>query len=532
MKSVHVGKLRVLLLGLLVISLSWAMTPTVGGIAQASKVLRVGLAEDPDILDPTLARTFVGRIVFASLCDKLYDIDQNLNIVPQLAESLPEVSADGKTLTIKLRPGVKFHDGTDLNADAAKFSLDRHLTLAGSARKSDISQLQKVEVVDPLTIRLTLSAPFTPLLAQLADRAGMMLSPKAVQALGDKFGTQPVCAGPFKFKERVAQDHITLDRFAEYWDKDKIFFDQVVFKIIIDPSVRLANLKAGELDLFERVQTTDLPAVRSDSNLVLSSIVSLGYQGLTINVANSDGLGKAPKLLSTSLAKDARVREALELSLDRKVINDVVFNGEFVPDCTPLPTASSYYPKGIKCSERDVNKAKQLLAQAGVSLPVKFALMTGNDPVASRLGQVIKSMADEAGFEVSLNPTEFASALNLQDAGKYEAFQVGWSGRVDPDGNIFNFQTCGASQNVTGVCDKAIDDALVQARSVSNPAQRAAFYAKAMDPNAPPDQSFLARRNIIYLYHTLNFVALNKKVTGFIAVPDGILRFKGVKFAS
>src|SRR5262245_14661263 len=117
------GWSRVTCLWLLVMSLALTLTLAPRGHAQPQKVLRVGLAEDPDILDPTLARTFVGRIVFASLCDKLYDIDHNLRIVPQLATSLPQLADDGKTLTITLRQGVKFHDGTDFNAEAAKFSL-------------------------------------------------------------------------------------------------------------------------------------------------------------------------------------------------------------------------------------------------------------------------------------------------------------------------------------------------------------------------------------------------------------------------
>lgn len=520
---------RCTVLGLLVMSLGLTLTPTPSGHAQTPKVLRVGLAEDPDILDPTLARTFVGRIVFASLCDKLYDIDPNLNIVPQLAASLPQRAADGKTLMIPLRQGVKFHDGTEFNAEAAKFSLERHANLPGSQRKSDIASLDKVEVVDPFTIRLTLHNPFAPFLAQLTDRAGMMVSPQAVQALGEKFGTQPVCAGPFKFKERVAQDRIVLERFAESWERDKAFVDQIVFKIIVDPSVRLANFKAGELDLFERVRPTDLAEVRKDPNVVLSSVVGLGYQSITINIANSDGVGKAPRPVNTPLAKDPRVREALELSIDRKILNDVISNGEFVPDCLPIPTVSAFYPQGMKCAERDVNKAKQLLAQAGVPTPVKFTLMTTNAPDAIRTGEVIKAMAAEAGFEVTINPVEFATALNLQDAGKYEALLIGWSGRIDPDGNIYNFHTCGASQNVTGVCDQAIDALLKQTRAVDDRAQRAALYAQVMDLQAPLQRSFLTRRNLMYLWHGVNFVALHKKVTGFVAVPDGLLRFQGVK---
>src|SRR6187551_1311486 len=147
---------------------------------QAQTTLRIGLAEDPDILDPTLARTYVGRIVFASLCDKLFDIDEKLNIVPQLALS-HATSDDGKTVTIKLRPGVKFHDGEPFDAEAVKFTLDRHMTMQGSFRKAELAQVDKVEVADPLTVRLLLKAPFSPLIAQLTDRAGMMISPKAVK---------------------------------------------------------------------------------------------------------------------------------------------------------------------------------------------------------------------------------------------------------------------------------------------------------------------------------------------------------------
>ena len=186
---------------------------TVGAfVACASaQTLRIGLAEDPDVLDPTLARTFVGRIVFSALCDKLFDIDEKLTIVPQLAQSY-EWSADSKALTIKLRSGVTFHDGEKMDAAAVKYSLERHKTMPGSNRRGELAPVASVDVVDPMTVRINLSAPFSPLLAQLADRAGMIVSPKAAQEAGDKFGAKPVCSGPFKFVERVAQDRIVLER--------------------------------------------------------------------------------------------------------------------------------------------------------------------------------------------------------------------------------------------------------------------------------------------------------------------------------
>src|SRR6202790_336896 len=246
-----------------------ALLLSLGAAVQAQTTLRIGLAEDADVLDPSIARTYVGRIVFASFCDKLFDIDEKLNIVPQLALS-HETSADGKEMTIKLRPGVKFHDGEPFDAEAAKFSLDRHLTLPASFRKPELAALDHVEIVDPLTIKLVLKSPYSPLIAQLTDRAGMMVSPKAAREAGDKFGQHPVCAGPYKFVERVQQDRIVFEKFADYWNKDNIFIDRVVFLPIVDSTVRLPNLKFGGLDLIERLLAADIKDGRPDAGLNLA----------------------------------------------------------------------------------------------------------------------------------------------------------------------------------------------------------------------------------------------------------------------
>jgi peptide/nickel transport system substrate-binding protein len=287
-----------------------ALLLAAGAVSQA-QTLRVGLAEDPDVLDPTLARTFVGRIVFAALCDKLLDVDEKLNIVPQLAQRW-DWSADNKALTMKLRPGVTFHDGEKFDAAAVKFNLERHKNLPGSNRRGELAPLASVDVVDPLTVRLNLSAPFSPLLAALADRAGMMVSPKAAQAAGASFGAKPVCSGPFKFVERVAQDRMVFERFDAYWNKAEIHFDRITYTPIPDATVRLANLKSGQLDFIERVASSDIEKLASDKKFKLARITEIGYQGLTINVGKSELAQKNP------LGRDPRVREALELSLDRQ----------------------------------------------------------------------------------------------------------------------------------------------------------------------------------------------------------------------
>ena len=316
------------------------------GLATAQTTLRIGLAEDPDVLDPSLARTYVGRIVFASFCDKLFDIDENLNVVPQLALS-HSTSADGKTVTIKLRPGVTFHDGEPFNAEAAKFSLDRHANLTGSFRKPELAAVDHVDVVDPLTINVVLKTPYSPLIAQFTDRAGMMVSPKAVKEAGDKFGLHPVCAGPYKFIERVQQDRIVFEKFKDYWNKDNVRIDRVVFLPIVDSTVRLANLKSGALDLIERVLATDIKDVRADNTLKLATALELGYQGLDINVDNG-AQAKNP------LGQSAKVRQALNLAIDREALNQVVFNGEFKPGNQWVSPENPYYQQAYAIRPRSI----------------------------------------------------------------------------------------------------------------------------------------------------------------------------------
>ena len=490
-----------------------ALLLSLGAVAHAQTTLRIGLAEDPDVLDPSIARTYVGRIVFASFCDKLFDIDEKLNIVPQLALS-HETSADGKEMTIKLRPGVKFHDGEAFDAEAAKFSLDRHLTLPTSFRKPELAALDHVDVVDPLTIKLVLKTPYSPLIAQLTDRAGMMVSPKAAKQAGEKFGLHPVCAGPYKFVERVQQDRIVFEKFADYWNKDNIFIDRVVFLPIVDATVRLANLRAGGLDLIERVLATDIRDVRADSRLKLSTALELGYMGLTINIGNDKNKG----LLSQS----EKVRQALDLSIDREAINQVVFNGEFVPGNQWISPEHPYYQKAFPVPKRDIAKAKALLKEAGAALPVSVDLMVPKGAENEAVAQVIQSMAAEAGFDLKIRLIEFATSFKQAQAGEFQAFLIGWSGRIDPDGNSYVFLHTKAPQNDSVYSSPEADKAFEDARLITDPAQRKEIYEKLTG-------TVLRDEPIIYLYHRKLLIAHTTKLEGYRQMPDGLVRVVGLK---
>jgi len=481
--------------------------------ASAQTTLRIGLAEDPDILDPTMARTYVGRIVFSAFCDKLFDIDEKLNIVPQLALSY-STSDDGKEVAIKLRPGVKFHDGEPLDAEAAKFSFERHLTFPGSFRKPELGAVERVEVVDPLTVKLVLKNPFSPLIAQLTDRAGMMVSPKAAKELGDKFGLKPVCAGPYKFVERVQQDRMVFEKFADYWNKDNVFIDKIVFLPIVDATVRLANLKSGGLDLTERLLATDIKDVRADSKLKLTTAIELGYQGLTINVGKDKAKGP--------LSQSAKVRQALDLSIDREAINQVVFNGEFKTGNQWVNPDHPYYQQAYPVRPRDVAKAKALLKEAGVTTPVTVDLMVPKGAETEAVAQVLQSMASETGFDLKIRVTEFATSLKQAESGEYQAYLLAWSGRIDPDGNSYVFLHKDAPQNYPAWANADADKALNDARLVTDQSQRKALYEKLT-------KIVLEEDPLLYLYHRRILIAHTTKLEGYKQMPDGLVRVIGLK---
>jgi peptide/nickel transport system substrate-binding protein len=488
----------------------------------------IALESDPDALDPTLARTFVGRMVFLDMCEKLYDLNAKLQIVPQLAASLPTFSTDKKTVTIKIRKGIKFNDGTALDAAAVKQSLDRDKTLKGSARASELSPVSSVSTSGSSTVILHLTDRYSPITSQLADRSGMVMSPKALNALGDKFATNPVCVGPFMFKDRSAGDHITLVKSPYYYDKKDVHLDSIVWKIITDPAARAANVRAGSVNVGEGLASTDLPSIRSDKALNLLKSTSIGYQGITVNIGNSKGLGKLPYTnTGTAIAKSSDLRQAFELALDRNVINKVVFGGTVNPDCFPVSPNTPWYAatKGIPCKlTADVKGAKAAFAKSGASAGVTVHLMLGTDPVAARLGQVIQAMEKPIGFNVVLDPTEFVTSLNHEDAGQFETFAIGWSGRIDPDGNTFNFLQTTGSQNDSGYSNPVAD------RALNNERKAASTTARLVDFHAALAQA-AKDRPVIYLYHPVNYDAVSAKLAGVQVFGDGLVRvqFAGFK---
>ncbi len=480
--------------------------------AQAQQsTLRIGLQEDPDVLDPHRARTFVGRIVFKGLCDKLFDAGPDLKLIPRLATEW-SFSADGLTATLKLRQGVTFHDGAPFDAAAAKANLDRARTLPDSLRRSELTTIDSVDVVDSHTLAIKLKQRDATLLSQLADRAGMMMSPAT---LTNEPITRPVCSGPYRFVERVQNDRIVLEKFAAHWEAANYHFDRVVYRAIPDTTVRLANLRSGELDMLERLAATDVKSAQADRNLRVVNTPGLGYQGITINHNNGD-------LSNNPLGKDKRVRQAFSLAIDRNVINQAVFEGTHPPAIQPFPPSSAFFMKDVQVPGRDVAKARALLREAGVTPPVRLELMVTNNPVDAQLGQVIQAMVQEAGFELTLRSMEFASQLRDQQQGRFQLSRVGWSGRIDPDGNIHPFWTSRGGQNDGRYNNPEMDRLLTEARAVYGEAERKALYDQAQ-------RIAFDEIPVLYLYNQPWFFAHSARVSGFQVHPDGMIRLAGIR---
>jgi peptide/nickel transport system substrate-binding protein len=513
---VALGVIPLLLLTALIASGASAQPAKEGG------TLVIGLtAGEPDALDPSLARTFSGREVFLTFCEKLYDLNSKAQIVPQLASALPTISKDKLTVTIPLRKGIKFNDGTAFNADAVVTTLKRDQTLKGSARASEISPVDNVTASGQYSVVIHLKAPYSPLTAQLADRAGMIMSPAAIDKLGDKFATAPVCVGPFNYDSRVAGDSITLTKSTQYYNKKNVHLDKIVFKVENDAAAAAAALKAGDLQVLDGIDSTQLPGIRATKSLRVVKQTGLGYQGLTLNIGNKNGLLKGYSNVGTPIASNASLRKAFEMAIDRKAMNKVVFGGTVLPGCTPLSPSSAWYDPAVKCMPYNPTQAKKLVEQSGVSNPTVH-LMVPTGSVALRQAQFLQAEEDAVGIKVVIDSTDFVTSLAKADAGTYDTFQIGWSGRVDPDGNIFQFVHTLGSQNDSGYTNPRLDLILNNARKAATEKARATLYRAAQ-------KILLEDRPLIYLYHNVTRTGLSTKLKGVQLFPDTLAR---VAFAS
>jgi len=366
--------------------------------------------------------------------------------------------------------------------------------------------------------------PFAPLAAALADRAGMMLSPRTLDELGDDFGDRPTCVGPFKFAERIPQTSIKVVKDPRYYEADQVHLSSITYRIMSDANIRAANLRSGDIQVADSISTQDVDALIQEKGIGLLQTGSLGYQAMTVNIGNVDGAGTDPKKIDTPLASDPRIRLALAYAVDRVGLVNSVFNNWYQPACSPISPDSVYATKrSDACLPYDPDKARQLLADAGVPVPFPINVKTSNTAEALRLAQALQAAVAPAGFDLQIEPVEYSTLLDIQDSGKFESILLGWSGRIDPHGNMNSFLTTGGGNNYSGYSSDRVDELMGQAAQSTDSAQRAKLYASVIEQVRKDNP-------IIYLYRVRNLTAYTTNIAGAELYADGVVRLSRVAY--
>jgi len=480
--------------------------PVIGG------ALTIGILRELSQLDPHRSGLAQEHIAYYGLYDRLTDIQTDNSVVPGLAESW-EVSADGTVYTFKLRQGVQFHDGTEFNAAAVKFNVDRVMDpTSGSVIRSSVGSVATTEVVDNYTVKMTLKQPdylFT------RNLFGMnIVSPKALQDLGEDFSRNPVGTGPFRFKEWLRDDHMTMVRNQHYWRKDEAgrslpYLDEVTLKPIPTASTLVANIQTGHILVTGEIDVKDLSRLQSNSELVVWSAPSTSYFGI--------------RLKTTEAPFDKlEVRQALSMSVDRDALNRVLFAGFATPAYKMYPPAMLGFDPDYKpYQNRDLNMAKELLAKAGYPNGIDFTLSFANSAYRA-WAELLQAQWGEIGARVKLEQIESGIALQRMQTRELQAYVSGVGSTGEPYSFYPAHFACGAPYNMHDWCNPEVDGMINTVLSIADPAERAKVYARA-------ERILVEDAPVVFLFHPPVTRVYNSKVKGLVINQvTGRFEYRGV----
>lgn len=494
--------------------LSGALATATGASAQDPKrggTVVEGLEADFPSLDVLRISALAEREVALSVYDPLFDVNEKGEVVPYLAESF-SVSGDGKIYTIKLRPNVKFHDDTALDADAVVFNIERDRDPKNACRcLGQIGLIDHVRAVDALTVEFVLRQPSATLPALLTDTPGMIASPTAIKKDPAAYGNHPVGTGPFAFKEWVKGDHITFARNPDYWNKPLPYVDQVTYRPIPNEESRQATLVAGGISINE--------------NPGPKSIVEAG-KNANLRVIKTAGLGTVFVMMNTKMGPtaDVRVRRAIAYATDRNLIDKAIYYNLYEVVEAPFARGSSAFQEHVSgFPSFDLAKAKELVKEIGK--PIEVTLSLQNTPDTVRLGEILQAMWAKAGIKTTIKQFEQHRLIENALTKAFEAQAFRWAGRPDPDLNVYKFfyskYANERSSNYTQYANPEMDALLDQGSAMLDPTKRKAIYVKVSE---------LLARDMPYnfLFAASFFNITSSRVQGVEAVPDGLVRLRTV----
>ena len=487
-----------------------AETPKRGG------TLKVAVLQDLWTMDPINIQTTTGeRIIHDSGAGEcLYDFDvAKGEFVPRLATALPVISNGGKTYTIPIRKGVKFHDGTPYNAHAAAYSINRILD---PANKSYILKkyklVEKVEATDDVTLKITLKTPDNAFMVKLATRDVIAVSKAAVEEYGKDFGTKSfVGTGPFKFVEWLQGDRIVLERFDGYWNKEIPYLDKIVFKFIPEESTALMQLRLGEVHIMEDVARKDIKTLKEDKNVTVALVTGVQHEQIYLNT-------------SMKPFNDVRVRQAVAHAIDRQAIIEAVFEGYAMESVGPYhPWFWTHSPDFKQPYPYDPEKAKKLLAEAGYGPknPLKFELIATNQDMFVDQAVMIQAFLADVGAKVEVLPLDKSTLFDriyVRKAfkGKPELFNGAledWgSSVVDPESAAERLFTSGSGSNKCFYANPEVDKLFDEVNFAKNLDEQKTIYYKT-------EKLIAADVPTIWICNPKDAMAFRKEVKNF--KPDG-----------
>ena len=479
-----------------------AGTPKRGGTLVYARNL------DAKTWDPHFSTQLSERYVLYLMFNTLVAYDKDFNLVPDLARSW-DIASDKKSITFHLQPGAKFHDGTDCDAAAVKFSLDRVMdqSVNSPLRGNLVPPLVSVEVVDKTTVRLNTSTAWRPLLAALGERPGFIVSPAAVQKYGKDFGRNPVGSGPFKFVEWTPDSKVVVERFDGYWDSGKPYLDRVEVRHVPDSQVRLTMIRTGEAQIIDSVTPALVDSLRSVQGLTVAELQSGRFWGVQMHNK------KAP-------FDNADLRKALAYATDRDAVRKVAFGGTGRLATHPLG-AGWAYEKSLDSAgyAYDLEKAKSALAKANLPAGTTLLFQNSDDRQQQDMAQALASTYQKLGLKVEQQAVPAADSFNLLKQGKITWTLTNWAPRADPDGLLRILWHSKGFQNTTGFANPEVDRLLDDAAGEFDSAKAKALYTKA-------EQIIVENADYDFMLWPSEFAAYRSEVGNFVYHPDLILRFR------
>jgi peptide/nickel transport system substrate-binding protein len=479
-------------------------TPDPSGITRGGTLI-AAISADPEGFDPHITSAHSSFEILENVYDTLVTVDDNLNMVPSLAESW-DISDDNLTWTFTLREGIKFHNGRDLTADDVVYSYERILDEeTGSGVAWRFGSVESVEAADDMTVVINLTEPSPNLLGRIGAYKGMSIIPEEIVEDGT-IDTHPVGTGPFKFVEYMPGDHVTLEANPDYWEEGKPYLDGVEFKIIPDETVRLTNLQTGEVHWVDSLPPQRVTKLATSGEVIVDMVSGGDYWYIGVN------LNREP-------FDDVRVRQAIAYAINRTDVAAAAKWDTATPNDGPIPPDSFWY-YDYQPYEQDLEKARQLLADAGYpnGFDAEFMPTTFYEETV-RTAQVLQAQLSQIGINTEIRSLEWGTWLEEEGAGNFDMYICGWIGNIDPDDFFYAQHHTDLFFNFTGYSNPEVDELLDAGRVETDEAARKEIYdqvQKMIIDDAP----------YVYLYNPAIVQAWRPGVHGYSALGTNAKRFE------